>query len=218
MLADVERQRRSGQVPVEVFAAFIAEQALQMALGGAAFVMVAPALVSNVGTPGQVAASNSIAITENAQPIVSSALTVNVSGIAVVPTFPAAASLVTKPGHIIYMKAAGGAHWYRGKVTSLIADAQAARTSQYADTMTLAGILASLPKARVVSDIPGRARLRVKYLRGRASQARYTADALVTAPGINRVKASSYTGSLLIYYDTRQYSSLDALLEWIATE
>ena len=205
-------------MPVEILAAFIADQALQMALGGATFVMVTPAVVSKLETPRQVVASNSATRTQSAQPVVGSALRVNASGIAVVPTVTVAAGPVTNTGHVIYMNAAGGGRWYCGKLTSLMADAQAARTARYADSLTLAGILASLPKARVVSDIPGRARLRVKYLRGRAVQAQYTADALVTAPGISKVKASSYTGSLLIYYDTRRYKSLDALLEWIVTE
>ena len=71
---------------------------------------------------------------------------------------------------------------------------------------------------RVVSDIPGRARLRVKCLKGQVSRAQFTADALSSMPSIRQVKASSLTGSVLIYYDTEQYDSLNSLLERIVAE
>ncbi len=137
---------------------------------------------------------------------------------AVVSTVPAATGPVMKTRRIICVKVAGGAQWYGGKWIDLVTEAQAKRASRYADTMTLAGVLASLPEARVVSDIPGRARLRVKCLKGRASRAQFTADALMSTPGIRQVKASSYTGGILIYYDAKQYDSLDSLLAWIVAE
>ena len=89
---------------------------------------------------------------------------------------------------------------------------------QQVNGLTLAGLLASLPRSQVVSDLPGRVRLRVASIKGQESLAQFTASALMTGTGIRDVRANALTGSVLIYYDTEHYDKLSTLMNWIVIE
>lgn len=78
--------------------------------------------------------------------------------------------------------------------------------------LSVADILASLPEAEVASESTGRARLRLPALRGQPALAEQCAAALGSLPGITRVQVSSLAGSILIFFDTREYPSLQDLL------
>jgi hypothetical protein len=112
-------------------------------------------------------------------------------------------------------KVSGGAKWYGEQWGNLFGEAQLARSARRSDSVTLAGLLASLADAAVLSDTPGRARLQLVHLKGRADRSVFIADAVATMPGVLQVSASPHTSSVLIHYDTMRYVSLDSLLDWI---
>ena len=81
----------------------------------------------------------------------------------------------------------------------------------------VADVIASLPEAEVASEIPGRARLRLPALKGRTALVEQCAATLGILPGVTRVQISSLTGSILIFFDTDEYSSLQDLLNVVGS-
>jgi hypothetical protein len=174
-------------MPVDTFAGFVAEEALGIAVGAASLAVI-PVVVPMLRT-----------LSEDARPML----------LAVVIQ-PAITT-----GVAVSKKVTGGASWYAGQWGDLVAEVHAMRAARHADAMTLAGLLARLPAARVLSDTPGRVRLKVLPLKGRMDRSMFIADAVSTVPGVLEVTASPHTCSVMIQYDTTCYVSLDALLDWI---
>jgi hypothetical protein len=125
----------------------------------------------------------------------------------------AGAATVAVP--VLTNKVSGGAKWYGAQCSDLFGEAQLAWAARHSDSVTLAGLLASMADAAVLSDTPGRARLRLVHLKGRADRSVFIADVVATMPGVHQVSASPHTGTVLIQYDTMRYVSLDSLLDWI---
>ena len=82
--------------------------------------------------------------------------------------------------------------------------------------VTVADVMADLANAKVVSDIPGRLRLRLKELRWQDQLLAESAQALGSLPGLQQVEASPITGSILIHYDTARYGTRAALMDALA--
>ena len=118
---------------------------------------------------------------------------------------------VAKAGRKVYDQAAGGVQWYMEKWGDLVHEARASRAPT--ESLTVDDVLAGLSEAKVMSSIPGRARLRLKSLKRQDQVAEQTAQALVSKPGINQVGVNPLTGSVLVLFDKDQYPSLDALLQ-----
>jgi Heavy metal associated domain 2 len=136
------------------------------------------------------------------------------SSTASVAALPAAiVQPVAETGRRISNHVTGGVQWYLEQWEDLLVEVKAQRAGAGAD---VAGIRASLAQARVVSEVPGRVRLRLKELKGRDQLAWQTLEALANVPGIRRAQVSSLTGSVLIFYDTAAYRSLDSLLQAVA--
>jgi hypothetical protein len=120
---------------------------------------------------------------------------------------------VTDRSRRAYHGVRGGLEWYLEQWEDLVEETKAHRAG---DARTTADIFASLPEARVVSDIPGRARLRLQKLKGNDRIAWQCAEALNAMPGISRAEVNPLTCSILMYYDTARYSSLEALTQAIS--
>jgi hypothetical protein len=102
------------------------------------------------------------------------------------------------------------AHWYWAQWADLVAEARASVTPH--TDLTAADVCAGLASANIISDLPGRLRLRVAQLRGFHWLAAEVAGHLARQPGIRQVTANPATGSLLIYYDRLEVATADCLL------
>ncbi len=181
------------------FTGFVAEQALGILVGAAA-VAVAPVVAPRLRTLGKGVASGSLAAAEKAGQVAS----------VVGPP-------IAQTSYTVYRKVSRRAQWYGAWWTGLVAEVNADQAPEIAEGfVSPQGILNSLPRARVISNVPGRARLRVNRLRGKPELASQTAEALLTVPGVRHVEVSPHTGSILLGFDKRRYRSLDALLQTIA--
>lgn len=109
----------------------------------------------------------------------------------------------------------GGAQWYGERWSGLLGEAHLERNSRRSDSITLAGLLASMADAQVLSDTPGRARLRMAHLKGSEDRSTFIAETVAKMPGVLQVSTNSLTGTVLIHYDTLRFVSLDSLLNWI---
>jgi Heavy metal associated domain 2 len=118
---------------------------------------------------------------------------------------------VAKAGRKVYDQAAGGVQWYVERWEDMVHEAKAARAP--AQTLSVEEVLAGLSGAKVMSSIPGRARLRLKSLKRQDQAAGEVAQALASLPGISQAGVNPYTGSVLVFFDKAQYPSLDALLQ-----
>ena len=119
---------------------------------------------------------------------------------------------VAKAGRKVYDQAAGGVQWYLEKWQDMVHEARSARAPA-PGSLNVDDVLAGLPGAKVASNIPGRARLRLKSLKRQDQIAEQTAQALANMPGISQAEVNPLTGSVLIFYDAKRYTSLDELLE-----
>ena len=140
-------------------------------------------------------------------------ITVETPSTALIPVKPAA---VVKPlvdgTHAAYEKVAGGVEWYFEHWVDLVEEIRAEQAVKQ-PRLSMDDIMAALPEAKVVSDIPGRVRLRLPELKGQKPLVEQCAEALGGIPGITDAQVSSVTGSILAFYDTDQLPSLDALLK-----
>ena len=78
-------------------------------------------------------------------------------------------------------------------------------------------LLAGLSSANVVSNAPGRVRLRLHQIVGQAELAEQTASVLAAIDGVVEVHARPTTGSVVVRFDPVRYPSLESLLDGIAT-
>ena len=134
---------------------------------------------------------------------------------AMVAAAPAMASTaLAKPlaesGRNFYGTVVGGTRWYGEQWTDLVDEARAGLSS--GEAIALMDVLAGLSEAKIISDLPGRARLRVSAIRGDSSLAEQVADSVAGISGVDQVRANANSGSLLVCYDTVQFASIDALL------
>ena len=109
-------------------------------------------------------------------------------------------------------RVAGGVEWYFEHWVDLVEEIRAEQAVKQ-PRLSMDDIMAALPEAKVVSDIPGRVRLRLPELKGQKPLVEQCAEALGGIPGITDAQVSSVTGSILAFYDTDQLPSLDALLK-----
>lgn len=99
-------------------------------------------------------------------------------------------------------------HW-----VDLVEEIKAEQEVPDQEDLDLADITAKLADAEVASESTGRVRLRLHELQGQPLLAEQLADALVAVPGIKRVQVSAITGSVLIFFNARDYPSVDDLLD-----
>ncbi|MEZ4768290.1 MAG: hypothetical protein R2844_07680 [Caldilineales bacterium] len=115
----------------------------------------------------------------------------------------------TKKAH---SKLLGGVEWYFEHWVDLFEEVKAEKQAALA-SFSLDDVMAALPGARVASDVPGRARLRLPLLKGQQALCEMAADALNAVPGVDEVHVSSLTGSVLVMYDSDEIPSLQTLLD-----
>jgi hypothetical protein len=134
-------------------------------------------------------------------------LTIRIPGAVVNP--------VAQAGRQVYESVLGGVQWYLEHWGDVVGGARAEQSAatESASQADVAGILESLPKAKIISAAPGRVRVRVKQLKANDEVAYQTVETLARLPGIRRIELSQVTGSLLILYNPGKYASPDALLE-----
>lgn len=139
-------------------------------------------------------------------------IVVDSSGTAVATISPAD---LTKPlvdaTHTAYEKIAGGFEWYFEHWVDLFEEIKAEQAARL-PSLDLAGVMAALPEAKIASDIPGRARLRLPVLKKHSDLCAQVAEAVKAVPGVDAVHVSAITGSILAFYDAGEYPSLDDLL------
>ena len=138
---------------------------------------------------------------------------------ALVAATPAMASTsLTKPlaesSRNAYGTVVDGARWYGEQWADLVSEARAGLSS--GEGAAVRDVLADLSEAKVTSDLPGRARLRVSAIRGDKPLAEQVAESLAGISSVDQVRANANSGSLLVCYDTAQFASLDALLQSLA--
>jgi hypothetical protein len=103
--------------------------------------------------------------------------------------------------------------WYLEQWEDVVEEARAMRAAAAGlEALSHADFLASLPEAKVVSDIPGRLRVRAQQLKGQQRLAEQCTERLAKLEGISEVHVSPLTGSVLTFYDSDQYKSAGALL------
>ena len=230
---------------VETFAAFVAEQALGIAVGAVA-VVAAPLIGPRLGTfshdvydgaktavssvqhkAGGVTATTVSAGGAAITRVRSVAARTNGSSDVVVAVAPAdvvvAATPVDEPGALMKPVVDSG----RGAYNSVVGGvhwygeqwsdlAYEARAGlAHGERAATADVLAELADAKIVHNSPGRARLRLQQIKGDGALAAKVAAALEGVRGVERVQASPSSGSLLIFYDLSYYGSLEALLQSI---
>jgi hypothetical protein len=129
----------------------------------------------------------------------------------------AALTTITQPvagtGRRAYHGVRGGFEWYLEQWEDLVEETKADRAGA---ARTTADVFGSLPEARVVSAIPGRVRFRLPKLKGNDRIAGKCAEALNAMPGISRAEVNPLTCSILMYYDTARYPSLESLTQAVA--
>lgn len=114
-----------------------------------------------------------------------------------------------------YEKLAGGVEWYFEHWVDLVEEIKAEQTARL-ESLALSDVLAALSEAKVASNIPGRARLRLPQLKKQADLCAQVAEAIKAAPAVDSVQVSAITGSILAFYNAARYPSLDALLRAVA--
>jgi hypothetical protein len=112
-------------------------------------------------------------------------------------------TLIIVVGPHILRRSQPAAQWYAEQWGGLVAEARASVTRQ--PEVTAVDVCSGLATAQIVSDLPGRVRLRVPHLRGCSGLAKEVEVHLSRQPGVQRVTASAATGSVLIYYNQREF-------------
>ncbi|NJN81593.1 MAG: hypothetical protein HC802_04430 [Caldilineaceae bacterium] len=228
-------------MPVETFATFVVEQAVGIAVGAVA-VAIAPKvgpklsdwrydIVEGAKTAiyevqdkssrlvAMTAVGGNTAIESGAgdgkrDRWQTTALVATGTGAATAAATAVIANPVADSARNAYATMAGGVVWYGEQWSDLFHEAH---ESVFPNASTSAKeVLAGLGEAKVISDLPGRARVRVGALRGNDVLAGQVAEALVSVKGVEQVQANANTGSLLVNYDGQRFGSLDSLLESLA--
>lgn len=133
-------------------------------------------------------------------------------GTSLVPSPADIASSVSGATRKVHGKLLGSVEWYFEHWVDLFEEVKAEKQSVLA-SFSLDDIMAALSDAKVASDIPGRARLRLPLLKGQPALCEQCAAALNSIPGVDEVHVSSLTGSVLALYDADEIPSLQALLD-----
>ncbi|MFN8484853.1 MAG: hypothetical protein U0768_17605 [Anaerolineae bacterium] len=124
-------------------------------------------------------------------------------------------SSVSKPLHEpsrnAYGKFQESMQWYFEHWEDLVHEAKAERPQQE-EAISADGVLKGLSDAKVASDIPGRVRLRVAQLKGHDKLVEPLAETLGSIPGVKQVEINSLTGSILMVYDKKKYTSREELM------
>ena len=146
--------------------------------------------------------------------VASDTIVVEGPGTSLVPSPADIASSVTGATKKVHGKLLGGVEWYFEHWVDLFEEIKAEKQSVLG-SFSLDDIMAALPGAKVASDVPGRARLRLPLLKGQETLCELCAEALKRVPGVDEVHVSALTGSVLALYDTDEFPSLQALLDAI---
>jgi hypothetical protein len=213
-------------MPVETFAVFAAEQAVGIAVGAIA-VVAAPKVGPKLGSLGHdlLQGTKTAVHTVQEKSGLIAATTASSGGVALAKARSAAAKTtdrstalvtatpITGSGVLAKPVAAisEGVHWYGEQWSDLVEEARAELAP--AEEASAAETLANLTEAKIVSDLPGRARLRLRQIKGNNVLGDEIVGSLVNVAGIEKVQAKASTGSLLVIYDTESYASLETLLE-----
>lgn len=136
-------------------------------------------------------------------------------------TADAATAAVPAPivdaGRGVYERVAGGVQWYLEQWEDRIHEVRADRARRYErQGLTVDVILDDLARATVVSDTPGRTRLKVPALRHQDALAAQTASALAEIAGVHHADVNPLTGSVLVLFDARHHPSVGTLLAAVA--
>ena len=134
------------------------------------------------------------------------------SGTSLVPNPADIASSLADSTKKAHGKLLGSVEWYFEHWVDLFEEVKAEKQAVLA-SLSLDDVMAALPGAKVSSDIPGRARLRLPLLKGQEALCELCTDALNAVPGVDEAHVSSLTGSVLVLYDTDEIPSLQTLLE-----
>jgi hypothetical protein len=116
-------------------------------------------------------------------------------------------------GRGVIDRVTGGFQWYLEQWEDRIHEVKAERAHRFErDGVTAETILSGLDEAVVVSDTPGRVRLRVPALRRQDAVAAQTVGILSEMAGVRHVEANPLTASVLVLYDTDRYPSTARLI------
>ena len=201
-------------MPILTLADFVAEQAIAIALGAAAVVAAPKAgpKLAELGNDLSAKAKSMIdptqASSDPAEAATAGQTEANYMG-------HAAGAAAVAAGRSLAETLVGGAQKLGQQWSALLAEAAADNPVPATEAPSLASVLAGVTTADVVSQAPGRVRLRLRALRGQPQLAGQLAEALAAVEGIRQVEANPTTGSVLILFADAVYPSPDALLEAI---
>ena len=116
-------------------------------------------------------------------------------------------------GRGVIDRVTGGVQWYLEQWEDRVHEVKAERTHRFErDGLTVETILGELDQAAIVSDTPGRVRLRVPALRRQDAVAAQTAGVLSEMAGVRNAEVNPLTGSVLVLYETGRYPTAAKLI------
>jgi hypothetical protein len=201
---------------------FVTEQALGITVGGVSLI-VAPKVVPRVAPQlanivRNVAVSSAKSVAQGAQQasnvVIVSTRSAGGSVLTIVRATPA--KPITEAGQALVVTASNSILRLGEEWEDLFAEAHEMRDTS-GKAIGARDIVKNLDKAKVISQLPGRVRLRVGQLEGQGLVAQRVEEALVCIDGINKVRTSAHTGSVLIFYDTDRHPSLASLLQAVSS-
>jgi hypothetical protein len=129
----------------------------------------------------------------------------------------ALAEPAVKAGRHAYDQLGGAVGWYFEHLEDLVHEARASRSAaREKDAPGLADVLAILPEAKLLSNMPGRARIRVPAIKGRNKLAAGLRDALAAVPGVTQLDVNPLTANVLVIYNAAQLGALSGVLQAVA--
>ncbi|HNS02912.1 MAG TPA: hypothetical protein PKM78_11085 [Anaerolineae bacterium] len=199
-------------MPVTPFAEFVAEQAIAIALGAAAVVAAPKAgpKLAEMGADVGARAKSMVNTTKSSEAAAEAAAPAG-------ETDPASTGAATAAGPSLVEKLADGARKLGQQWSALFAEIAAENPASEVAPPSLASVLAGVGMSDVVSQAPGRVRLRLRMLVGQPQLAVQLGESLAAIEGIRQVQPNPTTGSVLITFDDRRYPTPEALLKAIAT-
>ncbi len=204
-------------MPVATFAEFVAEQAIAIAVGAAAIV-VAPKAGPKLAELGSDLGAKVKSMTDSTRSTgaAAEAAAGTTAANGGEPAGAAAATAtVAAAGRSLAAKLSDGVQKLGQQWSALKVEAEVDSAAPETGAPSLAEALAGVTTANVVSFSPGRARLRVKALRGQPQLAAQIEEALAAVDGVRQAQASPTTGSVLLTFDAKRYPSPESLLEAI---
>ncbi len=201
-------------MPVVTLAELVVDQAIGIAIGVAAIV-AAPKAGPKLAELGNDLSAKAKSMIDSTQANSNPAEAAAAGQTDVDPTGKAAGAAAVVAGRSLVGKLSDGAQKLGQQWSALFAEAAADTPAPETAVPSLASVLAGVTAADVVSQAPGRVRLRLGALRGQPQVADQLTEALAAVEGIRQVQANSTTGSVLILFADAVYPSPDALLEAI---